>query len=82
MTRPHSLAFKQNVIQRLTGKDALSASQLAAETGVRQQNCGLANGSFRDFFLDCSGERPQLAVQRLIRAVTARAPSLAGTGAM
>lgn len=38
MTRPYSLAFKQKMIQRLTGKDALSASQLARETGVRQQN--------------------------------------------
>ena len=38
MTRPYSLAFKQKMVQRLTGKDALSASQLARETGVRQQN--------------------------------------------
>ena len=38
MTRPFSLAFKQKMIQRLTGKDAVSASQLARETGVRQQN--------------------------------------------
>src|SRR5437016_5485204 len=38
MTRPYSLAFKQRMLQRLTGKDALSASQLARETGVRQQN--------------------------------------------
>ena len=38
MTRPYSLAFKQKMIQRLTGKDALSAAQLARETGVRQQN--------------------------------------------
>jgi hypothetical protein len=38
MTRPYSLAFKRKMIQRLTGKDALSASQLSRETGVRQQN--------------------------------------------
>lgn len=38
MTRPYSLAFKQKMIQRLTGKDARSASQLARETGVRQQS--------------------------------------------
>jgi transposase len=38
MTRPYSLAFKQKMIQRLTGKDAVSALQLARETGVRQQN--------------------------------------------
>ena len=38
MTRPYSLAFKQKMIRRLTGNDAVSASQLARETGVRQQN--------------------------------------------
>jgi transposase len=38
MTRPYSLAFKQKMIERLTGKDAVSAVQLAQETGVRQQN--------------------------------------------
>jgi transposase len=38
MTRPYSLAFKQKMIQRLTGRDAMSALQLSRETGVRQQN--------------------------------------------
>lgn len=38
MTRPFSVAFKQKMVQRLTGKDAVSAMQLARETGVRQQN--------------------------------------------
>ena len=38
MTRPYSLAFKQKMIERLTGKEPLSASQLSRETGVRQQN--------------------------------------------
>ena len=38
MTRPYSLAFKQKMIERLTGRDALSASQLSRQTGVRQQN--------------------------------------------
>lgn len=38
MTRPYSVAFKQKMIQRLTGKDAVSALQLSRETGVRQQN--------------------------------------------
>lgn len=38
MTRPYSLAFKQKMIERLTGKEALSASQLSRQTGVRQQN--------------------------------------------
>jgi len=38
VTRPYSLAFKQKMIERLTGKGALSASQLSRQTGVRQQN--------------------------------------------
>jgi len=38
MTRPFSVAFKQKMVQRLTGKNAVSASQLAREMGVRQQN--------------------------------------------
>ena len=38
MTRPYSLAFKQKMVERLTGKDALTASQLARETGLRQQS--------------------------------------------
>ena len=38
MTKPFSMAFKQKMVQRLTGNSAVSASQLACETGVRQQN--------------------------------------------
>ena len=37
MTKPFSLAFKQKMVARLTGKDAVSACQLASETGLRQQ---------------------------------------------
>jgi transposase len=38
MSRPYSIAFKQKMVERLTGKSALSALQLSRETGVRQQN--------------------------------------------
>jgi transposase-like protein len=38
MSKPFSVAFKQKMVQRLTGKNAVSALQLARETGVRQQN--------------------------------------------
>jgi transposase len=38
MTRPYSLAFKQKMVDRLTGKDALNPSQLARETGLQQQS--------------------------------------------
>ena len=37
MTRPFSLAYKQKMLDRLTGKDAMSARQLSQETGLRQQ---------------------------------------------
>jgi len=38
MTKPFSVAFKQKMVQRLTGKGAVSASQLGREMGIRQQN--------------------------------------------
>ena len=38
MTKPYSEAFKRKMVQRLIGKNAVSATQLAQETGVRQQN--------------------------------------------
>jgi len=37
VTKPFSLAFKQKMVARLTGNDAMSARQLALETGLRQQ---------------------------------------------
>lgn len=37
MTRPFSLAYKQKMLDRLTGKHAVSARQLSLETGLRQQ---------------------------------------------
>jgi transposase-like protein len=38
MTKPYSVAFKQKMVQRLTGKNAISAIELSRETGVRRQN--------------------------------------------
>jgi hypothetical protein len=38
MTKAFSLAFKHKMIERLTGKNALSPSALAREVGIRQQN--------------------------------------------
>jgi transposase-like protein len=38
VTKPYSEAFKQKMVQRLIGKDAVSANQLSRETGVRQQS--------------------------------------------
>jgi transposase len=38
MTRPFSIALKRQVVARLTGVNAVSAAQLARETGITQQN--------------------------------------------
>lgn len=38
MTKPYSMAFKQKMVQRLVGADAVSAVQLSKQTGIRQQN--------------------------------------------
>jgi len=37
MTRPYSVAFKQKMVQRLIGSNAVSALQLSRETGLKQQ---------------------------------------------
>jgi hypothetical protein len=36
MARPYCLAFKQKMLEQLTGKNALSAVQLARQTGHQQ----------------------------------------------
>jgi transposase len=38
MTKAYSLAFKQKMVERLTGKNAQSPSELGREIGIRQQN--------------------------------------------
>jgi transposase len=57
MTRPYSLAFRQKMVQRLTGKGAASAAQLARETGVRQQNLSRWLEEARSFPLVASENR-------------------------
>lgn len=37
MTRPFSIAYKQKMLERMCGKGAVSARQLARETGVSQE---------------------------------------------
>jgi transposase len=38
MTRPFSLELRQKMVERLSGTNAMSAAQLARETGITQQN--------------------------------------------
>ena len=42
MTRPFSQAYKQRMIQRLTGKDAIRARQASQETGISQTTLSAA----------------------------------------
>lgn len=37
MIRPFSVAYRAKMVERLTGKDAVSARQLFLETGIPQQ---------------------------------------------
>lgn len=37
MTKPFSLPYKQKMIERLTGAEAVSARQLSSETGISQE---------------------------------------------
>jgi transposase len=37
VTKPFSLAFKQKMVEQLTGKEAVSARSLAQETGISQE---------------------------------------------
>ena len=37
VTKPYSIAFKQKMVQRLIGENAVSGLQLSRETGVQQQ---------------------------------------------
>jgi len=37
VTKPFSMAYKQKMIEKLTGKGAVSARQLARETGISQE---------------------------------------------
>lgn len=41
MTKPYSMAFKQKMVQRLVGEDAISALELSKKTGIAQQNLSL-----------------------------------------
>ena len=61
MTKPFSVGFKQKMVQRLTGKNAVSATQLARETGVAQQNLSRWLEEARS--LPIMADRPKPAVR-------------------
>ena len=59
MTRPYSESFKQKMVERLTGKNPVSASRLSRETGVRQQNLSRWLGEARSLPLVASDTRKE-----------------------
>ena len=61
MTKPFSVAFKQKMVERLTGRNAVSATQLARETGVNQQNLSRWLQEARN--LPIMADKPKLAVR-------------------
>lgn len=78
MTKPFSLAFKQKMVARLTGKDAVSARQLAGETGLRQQTLSrwLQEASSLPVMLAKRPKR-EWSIEEKIR-ILAKASTLAG----
>ena len=79
MTRPYSIAFKQKMVERLIGKDAVSAIQLARETGARQQSLSrwLQEASTLPFMATPKAEDDQRSVEQKAR-VLADASGLSG----
>jgi transposase-like protein len=59
MTKHYSVAFKQKMVQRLTGRNAVSARQLARETGVRAQNLSRWLGQARSLPLVTDEPKPK-----------------------
>ena len=79
MTRPYSVAFKQKMVERLIGKGAVSAIQLARETGVRQQSLSrwLQEASSFPFVASSKPDDEQWSVEQKARVV-ADASGLSG----
>jgi transposase len=72
MTRPYSIAFKHKMVERLTGRNAVSAVQLAHETGIRQQNLSrwLQEARSLPYVASSREIRPRWSVERKVRLLT------------
>jgi transposase len=79
MTRPFSSALKQTMVARLTGVNAISAAQLARETGISQQNLSRWLTAARRTPFGAAGEGIVCAWSVRQKAqIIARAAALAG----
>jgi transposase-like protein len=83
MTRPYSIAFKQKMVERLTGRNAVSAIQLAQETGIRQQNLSRWLQEARSLpYVATSGEiSPRWSVERKAQLLAEASPVPGGRNA-
>jgi transposase len=79
MTRPFSIALKQQMVARLTGVNAMSAAQLARETGITQQNLSRWLSKARNTPLEATADHmvSSWTVQQKARII-AQAAGLAG----
>jgi transposase len=80
MTRRFSMALRQEMVARLTGPNAVSAAQLARQTGVSQQNLSRWLSEARNLPFGASGETivSTWTVEQKARII-AQAASLAGS---
>jgi transposase-like protein len=78
MTKPFSTALKQQMVARLTGVNALSAAQLARETGITQQSLSrwLNEAQMRPWGFADEGNMPSTTVEQKAR-ILAQAAQLA-----
>jgi len=77
MSKAFSVAFKQKMVQRLTGKSAVSALQLSRETGVRQQNLSrwLQEARSLPIMADNKPKRPRVwTVEQKVRVLADACP--------
>jgi transposase len=76
MTRAFSIEIKQKMVERLTGKNSISAAQLARETGITQQNLSRWLEEARSTPFTCSSHRAWTVEQKA--RIVAHASELGG----
>ena len=72
MTKPFSVAFKQKMVQRLTGKQAISASQLASLERRESDSRTCRAGSRRRVACRVADNKPRPANVRRIPTFSPR----------
>lgn len=79
MTKPFSIALKETIVARLTGVNAVSAAQLARDTGISQQNLSrwLSEARSSPFGAAGDGIVSSCTVEQKARIIT-QAAGLAG----